>query len=251
MRGIAVRLLQAKLRRLGYPVVVDGVFGPRTEAAVRGFQRSHGLEVDGVVGPATAAAINRAYLSSLKPTAPRPGPLVFLDVGHYGKASSPGDRGASYRGVTEAGFYIDCVGFIRDELKRRGCRVVVFPDDYHGRLLDYPARNDLASKLGAALYVQLHLNAGRGNYGVMEYVAAEAQAKRIADAWQRATGIETKTNRLDAGDRGHICIASVPKTGIVFESFFIDNDDHFNRFVHDPQTTGRLMGAAIAAGVGR
>lgn len=39
-------------------LVVDGVFGPETQAAVREFQRrTPGLRVDGIVGPATAAAL--------------------------------------------------------------------------------------------------------------------------------------------------------------------------------------------------
>jgi cell wall-associated NlpC family hydrolase len=51
-RGDSVRQLQAKLG-----VAVDGDFGPRTDAAVRAFQRSHDLPVTGLVGPLTRAAL--------------------------------------------------------------------------------------------------------------------------------------------------------------------------------------------------
>jgi peptidoglycan hydrolase-like protein with peptidoglycan-binding domain len=50
--GRQVRILQHALG-----VAVDGVFGSRTEAAVRAFQASHGLQVDGIVGPQTSAAL--------------------------------------------------------------------------------------------------------------------------------------------------------------------------------------------------
>lgn len=54
-RGPAVVSLQ---RALG--VTADGIFGPKTRAAVRAFQQRHGLVVDGIVGPQTRAALERA-----------------------------------------------------------------------------------------------------------------------------------------------------------------------------------------------
>ncbi len=59
-RGEAVSQLQRDLSRLGYPLSADGVFGPKTDAAVRRFQRDHGLTADGIVGPKTRAAIAEA-----------------------------------------------------------------------------------------------------------------------------------------------------------------------------------------------
>ena len=48
-----VRTLQHLLRAYGQNVAVDGIFGPRTEAAVRTLQASAGIGVDGIVGPQT------------------------------------------------------------------------------------------------------------------------------------------------------------------------------------------------------
>jgi peptidoglycan hydrolase-like protein with peptidoglycan-binding domain len=50
--GVSVAAIQ---RALGLPG--DGVYGPRTRAAVKRFQRRHGLTVDGVAGPDTLAAL--------------------------------------------------------------------------------------------------------------------------------------------------------------------------------------------------
>jgi len=51
--GQPVRSLQYLLNARGACLAVDGIFGARTDAAVRTFQRTHGLVVDGIAGPQT------------------------------------------------------------------------------------------------------------------------------------------------------------------------------------------------------
>ncbi len=52
-----IKTLQYLLRAHGQGVVVDGQFGPQTEAAVQAFQSSRGLAADGIVGPVTWSAL--------------------------------------------------------------------------------------------------------------------------------------------------------------------------------------------------
>ena len=56
-RGGAVAELQASLHRHGAAIVVDGIFGPATEAALSAFQRQAGLPATGTGDRATLAAL--------------------------------------------------------------------------------------------------------------------------------------------------------------------------------------------------
>ncbi len=65
-KGLMVRYLQLALRRAGFdPGVIDGLFGRRTERAVRLLQRRDGLTEDGIVGRLTWAAVF-PYLSGYR-----------------------------------------------------------------------------------------------------------------------------------------------------------------------------------------
>lgn len=57
--GGPVKHCQHLLLKHGANIVIDGTYGKFTEAAVRAFQKHHGLTVDGVVGTHTWGALHR------------------------------------------------------------------------------------------------------------------------------------------------------------------------------------------------
>ncbi len=60
VRGDDVRGLQARLNLLGFDAWrEDGVFGERTDRALREFQANVGLPIDGIAGPTTLLALQR------------------------------------------------------------------------------------------------------------------------------------------------------------------------------------------------
>jgi peptidoglycan hydrolase-like protein with peptidoglycan-binding domain len=90
-RGPSVVTLQKKLKAAGFdPGAADGAFGPKTLAAVKGFQKAHGLAADGVVGPKTWSALNKA-------TAPKPPPPA--SSGGSGPTLRHGARGEPVRAL--------------------------------------------------------------------------------------------------------------------------------------------------------
>lgn len=79
-RGDDVRRWQETLRALGKPVVADGIFGAKTDAATRMFQMQAArtrprFSVDGIVGPATLAAASEE-LRWVKIPDPAPFPRI-------------------------------------------------------------------------------------------------------------------------------------------------------------------------------
>lgn len=88
--GTDVRHLQEALTKQGFnPGPKDGIFGPKTEAALRAFQNSKGIAVDGVFGPQSRAAFtNKAN------TSPGGAPRAGDDK----PTSKPADKPSSNRG---------------------------------------------------------------------------------------------------------------------------------------------------------
>ena len=62
LRGEDVRSLQSALKKHGFdPGQVDGVFGKKTERAVKRFQKANGLKTDGIAGKKTFEALGLPF----------------------------------------------------------------------------------------------------------------------------------------------------------------------------------------------
>ncbi|MBD5639420.1 peptidoglycan-binding protein [Clostridium botulinum] len=62
-RGSDVKKIQAVLQKIGYDVgPIDGIFGSKTEEAVKRFQLNNRLVVDGIIGPNTYEVLNKFIL---------------------------------------------------------------------------------------------------------------------------------------------------------------------------------------------
>ena len=66
-RGEAVEALQKKLLGQGInPGPVDGVFGPKTDQAVKRYQEREGLDADGIAGRMTFIALGMTEANELE-----------------------------------------------------------------------------------------------------------------------------------------------------------------------------------------
>lgn len=63
-QGSYVKELQKILNQNGYKLTEDGIFGSKTEAAVRDYQQKNNLTVDGVVGPNTWSSLDKVSSGS-------------------------------------------------------------------------------------------------------------------------------------------------------------------------------------------
>jgi TolB protein len=113
MQGEDVRLLQTRLIELRYAefAVADGAFGPKTNAAVRRFQRINALTVDGIVGPATWGLLfsDQALVAPLTPPTEGPPPFVRT-LSQQSPPLTGEDVTQLQERLFELGYFDDCHG---------------------------------------------------------------------------------------------------------------------------------------------
>lgn len=99
--GNEVTRIQKKLRELGYySGSVDGIYGSRTQSAVRSFQKSVGITADGIAGKTTLLYLGLGGSSSNSTS------YSNADVELLAKVISAEARGESYEGQVAVGAVI-------------------------------------------------------------------------------------------------------------------------------------------------
>jgi peptidoglycan hydrolase-like protein with peptidoglycan-binding domain len=131
-RGAEVSALQRLLNANGQTVAVDGDFGPRTQRAVRDYQRAQRLDVDGVVGrdtlgrleagrPATPGGVTPGGVTPPAGTT-EPRAVPTLDQIRGGAVIEQGMRGDGVRDLqrrlTERGYALTSDGVFGGDTRR-------------------------------------------------------------------------------------------------------------------------------------
>ena len=135
MRGDDVSTLQERLIQMGFNCGrVDGVYGVKTEAAVKEFQKSVGIVVDGKCGPSTLISLMRlvktvqggapsALRESIKHSVRSPAlanKVVVIDPSWGGEFA-----GESFHGVNESEVVFDLAQRLEGRLLALGVNVVL------------------------------------------------------------------------------------------------------------------------------
>ena len=178
--------------------------------------------------------------------------IVVLDIGHGVKPGRPYDPGATnglLREVDLARAYADHAAIILSAAGLTVHRVDSGPySDRHRRVC-----NVVMTSPG--LYVQCHVNAGGGRYGLVEYDSRSSAGLRAAAVLAHAlTALPEasagKTVGLSSGERGFTCISGIwpaPKMcGLIYEPGFIDTPQHAALWTAEGlQRVGRVLAAGV------
>lgn len=215
LTGDDVAALQTQLIELGYHLVrADGIFGPSTAQALRGFQRDYGLIADGISGPATLRALRqlgrrvvggRPQLLRDMVAVADSGPSllgkrIVLDAGHGGA-----DTGVVFGGITEAELVWDLASRLEGRLSALGVQTWSTRGPHNGATDEQRAQ--LANDVGADLVLSLHIDGYESPraHGIAAYYygASEASStigERLADLALRE--LVARTGMLDNRTHG-------------------------------------------------
>lgn len=209
--------LQERLTGLGFqPGRPDGIFGIRTDHAVREFQLNTGLPTDGTAGPETfraLARLTRAVSGGASTLLREQQAFDVLRTGVTHKVvlidAGPDHlhRGHSANGVSEADIALDIARRVEGRLAALGTTVLVTGPARSGHTsFDESARAAIANEVNSDVVISLHCDTHSSDYangmaafyfGVLSGRTNSIGGQKLAELL--LDEIEVRTNALNCG----------------------------------------------------
>jgi hypothetical protein len=114
--------------------LVDGIYGPRTTAVVREFQRRAGLQVDGIAGPQTLGRLGLNF--DQPPPLPTDRPFFYCASGTWATPF----QGAPF----DVGWRVEQMGLVRNQPVGYPAAGFLFPN-----LMRYAGRLEVVGHIGS------------------------------------------------------------------------------------------------------
>ena len=233
-KGVEVKELQQALKNKGYDIGgVDGIFGTKTEVALKAFQKQLGVAETGELGPWVRSKL---ITNTSKKT-------IVITAGH-----SNTDHGAVNGKRTEAQIVTEMRNIISKVLRSRGYIVLT---DGEGTINNKLNEAVKLVPLGAVA-IDIHLNAAANkNAGGIEALAPEkykAFCKDLCGSLSQVFG-----NKVRGSDGGwkpensgqHSRLAYVSAGGIILETFFISNDKELKTYDDNKSLVSAVIAKTI------
>ncbi len=265
VEGDDVVSLQSRLAELGFgPGKVDGIHGPGTDAAVRGFQTAVGLAPDGTVGPETMRAFAglRRSVGGGSANALREreqirrggfslsGRTIVLDPGHGG--ADPGALGL--HGLVEAEVALALARHIEGRLSAHGVSVVFTrTEGTEGGTEE--ERAAFANACGADLVLSLHADhsstgAAHGAatffYGHTDHAGWSTTGENFADLLLREVVARTGLTDCRTHARTWPMLRRTQMPAVRFDFGYLSHPDDAATLSHD-QTLGQIAEGVVVA----
>jgi N-acetylmuramoyl-L-alanine amidase len=258
MRGDDVAALQTRLNALGFDAGrEDGIFGGATDLAVRTFQKEYVVAEDGMFGPLSHAAlvglrVDRPGTSvQLREELRRveragiAGALIVIDPGHGG--DDRGERGPA--GSYEGDLCWELAARLAENLVGAGARVRFTRTEADGPTAT--ERAAFANRLGADLFVSLHLNShheSTAEGGCTYHFGGSRAGELLAESIQ-AELVATGSRDCRSHPRSYPVLKETRMPAVLIEPAFITNPDE-EKMLENPDSRNALA-AIIASGIRR
>ena len=263
MRGDDVAALQSRLVDMGFDCGrVDGIFGARTETAIKEFQRSAGVVVDGLCGPATVMALMRLMrtVSGGAPSALRDqvkrekrGPVLADKVIVIDPSWGGTTVGREANGVNESGIVFDVAQRIEGRLIALGVSVYLTRNTERSPL--EPERIAFANSVNADLVISLHVDSYKNDraQGVATYFYGSDQhgihsivGERFATLVQREICARTDLTNLRTHAKTWDMLRLTKAPTVRTDLGYISNPHDADR-LNDPQFRDLIAEAYVIA----